>query len=42
MIPWRLLDRADVPGAREPLVLYGRGEEFSIRCGREELMNSRV
>jgi spermidine synthase len=37
-----LLDRAQVPGAPQELVLYARGEEFSIRVGGEELMNSRV
>jgi len=42
VVPWRLLDRARVPGAPEELVLYARGEEFSIRVGGEELMNSRV
>ena len=43
MIPWKLLDRAPVPGGGGELLLYQRGEEFSIRiAGRGELMNSRV
>lgn len=43
MIPWILLDRAPVPGGEGELMLYRRGEEFSIRItGRGELMNSRV
>jgi spermidine synthase len=42
VIPWRLLDRAQVPGAPEELLLYQRGEEFSIRVAGVELMNSRV
>jgi spermidine synthase len=43
MIPWKLLDRAPVPGGKGELMLYQRGEEFSIRITRRgELMNSRV
>jgi spermidine synthase len=43
MIPWKLLDRAPVPGGKGELMLYQRGEEFSIRVtARGELMNSRV
>jgi spermidine synthase len=42
MIPWRQLDHAPVPGGSEELRLYARGDEFSIRVDREELMNSRV
>lgn len=43
MIPWKLLDRAPVPGGEGELMLYQRGEEFSIRITRRgELMNSRV
>jgi spermidine synthase len=43
MIPWKLLDRAPVPGGAGELMLYQRGEEFSIRLTRRgELMNSRV
>ncbi len=41
MIPWVLLDSAKIPGSNE-LRLWQRGEEFSIRLGRDELMNSRV
>ncbi len=43
MIPWKLLDRAPVPGGEGELMLYQRGEEFSIRVtGHGELMNSRA
>lgn len=43
MIPWILLDRAPVPGGEDELMLFQRGEEFSIRITRHgELMNSRV
>jgi len=44
MIPWILLDSAQVPGNSGELRLYQRGDEFSIRIvGRGgELMNSRV
>ena len=42
MIPWRLLDSAQVPGNDEDLRLYQRGGEFSIRVDDSELMNSRV
>jgi spermidine synthase len=41
MIPWVLLDRADVPGGGE-LRLMRRGAEFSIMLGANELMNSRI
>jgi len=41
MIPWSLLDTAQVPGGGE-LRLMQRGAEFSIRLGRDELMNSRL
>ena len=41
MIPWTLLDTASVPGGGE-LRLWRRGAEFSIRLGRDELMNSRI
>ena len=41
MIPWVLLDRAEVPGGGE-LRLMRRGGEFSIMLGANELMNSRV
>ncbi|MFZ5774880.1 MAG: hypothetical protein ACOY3Z_05300 [Thermodesulfobacteriota bacterium] len=42
MIPWQLLDSAPVPDGGAPLTLYRRGEEFSIRVGGYELMNSRL
>lgn len=42
MIPWTLLDRAMTPGDGEELSLYQRDTEFSIRAGRNELMNSRA
>lgn len=42
MTPWILLDRAPIAGERSELLLYRRGDEFSIRvAGRSELMNSR-
>ncbi len=41
MIPWSHLDTAQVPGGGE-LRLMQRGTEFSIRLGRDELMNSRL
>jgi spermidine synthase len=41
MIPWSLLDTAQIPGGGE-LRLMQRGAEFSIRLGRDELMNSRL
>jgi spermidine synthase len=42
MVPWELLDTSPVPGSKAELRLYKRGEEFSIRLDRCELMNSRV
>jgi spermidine synthase len=41
MIPWVSLDSAAVPGATQELRLMRRGDEFSIRLGTTELMNSR-
>ncbi|MBI2715008.1 MAG: spermidine synthase [Rhizobiales bacterium] len=41
MIPWSLLDTAQVPGGGE-LRLMRRGAEFSIKLGTNELMNSRL
>jgi spermidine synthase len=41
MIPWELLDCAQVPGSRGEFRLYRRGKEFSIRVNGCELMNSR-
>ena len=42
MIPWTLLDTAEVPGDGGELRLLQRGAEFSIRLAHNELMNSRV
>lgn len=42
MRPWELLDTATVPGEGDDLKLYRRGDEFSIKAGYSELMNSRV
>ncbi len=42
MIPWEFLDSATVPGQKKDLCLYRRGDEYSIRIGRDELMNSRI
>ena len=42
MRPWKLLDTAPVPGDNNTLRLYQRGEEFSIKAGSIELMNSRI
>ena len=42
MIPWKLLDSAQMTGSNEELCLYKRGEEFSIRVDGRELMNSRA
>jgi spermidine synthase len=42
MIPWQLLDSAQVPGEDEVLCLYRRGGEFSIRVDGSELMGSRL
>jgi len=42
MIPWEFLESAQVPSNGGELCLYRRGEEFSIRVGHRQLMNSRV
>ena len=42
MRPWELLHTATVPGDGTELRLYRRGEEFSIKAGNNQLMNSRV
>lgn len=42
MIPWIHLDTAEVPGSGGDLKLWRRGDEFSIRLGSAELMNSRL
>lgn len=41
MVPWTLLDTAEMPGGGE-LRLKRRGAEFSIMLGSTELMNSRL
>jgi spermidine synthase len=41
MIPWTQLDTAEIPGGGL-LRLMRRGDEFSIRLGGNELMNSRA
>jgi len=41
MIPWSLLDTAQMPDGGGELRLLRRGGEFSIRLGNYELMNSR-
>lgn len=40
LIPWRELDRAEVPGGGAPLVLAQRGSEYVIRSGAVALMAS--
>lgn len=43
MIPWRLLDTAEIPGNGGKLQLYQRNDEFSISIvGGGVLMNTRV
>lgn len=44
MTPWKLLDSAPIPGGRDELRLYQRGEEYSIKIAGNagELMNSRL
>jgi spermidine synthase len=42
MIPWEQLDAAPAPGGKHDLRLFRRGQEFSIRLGHNELMNSRL
>ena len=42
MIPWSLLDTAQIPGGGDELRLLRRGAEFSIKLGNNELMNSRL
>jgi spermidine synthase len=41
VLPWTLLDTAQVPGGGGELRLMRRGAEFSIMLGANELMNSR-
>lgn len=42
MIPWELVDSAEVPGRGGVLTLHRRGGEFVIRQNGEELMTSRL
>lgn len=42
MIPWKLLDTAQTPGNGEELRLYQHDNDFSIKAGNYELMNSRI
>ena len=42
MLPWTLLDTAQIPGGEDKLRLMRRGSEFSIMLDDIELMNSRV
>jgi len=42
MIPWELLGTAAIPGDDGEMRLFRRGEEYAIRVGPHELMNSRV
>src|SRR5579862_7864867 len=42
MIPWSVLDTAQVPGGGGELRLKQRGSEFSIMLDHNELMNSRL
>lgn len=42
MIPWKLIDTADVPGGGEQLRLMQRGRDFTIKLGQKELMSSRL
>ncbi|WP_424360710.1 spermidine synthase [Methylocystis parvus] len=42
MIPWSLIDTAQIPGGEGALRLMRRGAEFSIMLGQNELMNSRL
>ncbi|WP_298355016.1 spermidine synthase [Rhodoblastus sp.] len=42
MIPWELIDTAQIPGGGGHLRLKRRGAEFSIMLGDNELMNSRL
>jgi spermidine synthase len=42
VIPWVLVDKAQIPGTSGDLRLMQRGPEFSIMLGQNELMNSRL
>ncbi|MEA1968295.1 MAG: hypothetical protein U9N77_08745 [Thermodesulfobacteriota bacterium] len=42
MIPWKEIDRAEIPGEEGEVTLLQRGREFSMRTAGTELMNSRL
>src|SRR5437868_1898803 len=42
MIPWTLIDTAEIPGSKDKLRLLQRGAEFSIRLNHNALMSSRM
>lgn len=42
MIPWKHIDTSRVPGSDVELRLMQRGDEFSMKLGQNELMNSRL
>ncbi|HID37493.1 MAG TPA: hypothetical protein EYP39_09010 [Ghiorsea sp.] len=42
MRPWELLDSSPVAGEAKEMKLYRRGDEYSIKTGYAELMNSRM
>lgn len=42
MLPWKVLDKAKVPGGSEELRLKQRGAEFVIMLGKQELMSNRL
>jgi spermidine synthase len=42
VLPWILIDTADVPGGGEQLRLMRRGTELTIKLGQNELMSSRL
>jgi spermidine synthase len=42
VIPWELLDTAEMPGNGGEIRLMRRGAEYAIRLGHTELMNSRL
>src|SRR3978361_461136 len=42
MIPWKQIDSARAPGSEVERRLMQRGDEFSMKLGQNELMNSRL
>lgn len=42
LIPWKEIDRAEIPGQEGEIRFLKRGTEFSIRTAGNELMNSRM